>query len=59
MYENFQNGKWKCNLIDPKQWFDIFAILFFFSVRLPASKSRELIQFPCVQVACDILLKSS
>jgi hypothetical protein len=30
LYENCWNGKWKCNLLDPKQWLDISTILFSF-----------------------------
>jgi hypothetical protein len=30
MYENYWNGKWKCNLVDLEQWVDILAIFFFF-----------------------------
>ncbi len=26
-------SKWKCNLVDPKQWVDISFILFSFSIR--------------------------
>jgi hypothetical protein len=31
-YEDCWNGKWKCNLIDLEQWFDISAILLSFLV---------------------------
>jgi hypothetical protein len=27
LYEDYWNGKWKCNLADLKQWLDISAIL--------------------------------
>jgi hypothetical protein len=29
LYEDCWNGKWKCNLVDLEQWFDI--LVFFFS----------------------------
>ncbi len=32
LYEDCWNGKWKCNLADPKQWVDILSILFSFLV---------------------------
>jgi len=28
LYENYWNGKWKCNLADLKQWLDIATIFF-------------------------------
>jgi len=28
LYENCWNGKWKCNLANPKQWLDISTIFF-------------------------------
>jgi len=33
LYEDCWNGKWKCNLANPKQWLDILAIIFFFHDR--------------------------
>jgi len=30
LYENYWNGKWKCNLVDLEQWVDILAIFFSF-----------------------------
>ncbi len=30
LYEDYWNGKWKSNFVDPKQWFDISSILFWF-----------------------------
>jgi hypothetical protein len=30
LYEDCWNGKWKCNLLDLGQLFDILTILFFF-----------------------------
>ncbi len=30
LYENCWNGKWKCNLADPKKWLDISTIFFLF-----------------------------
>jgi hypothetical protein len=26
LYEDCWNGKWKCNLVDPKQWFNILIV---------------------------------
>ncbi len=30
MYKDCQNGKWKCNFVDPEQWLDISFVLFYF-----------------------------
>jgi hypothetical protein len=30
LYENCWNGKWKCNLVNAKQWLNISTILFSF-----------------------------
>jgi hypothetical protein len=30
LYENCWNGKWKCNLANPEQWFDILTTLLSF-----------------------------
>jgi hypothetical protein len=30
LYEDYWNGKWKCNFIDLEQWFNILVILFLF-----------------------------
>jgi len=30
LYEDYWNGKWKCNLIDPEQWFNILVVVFLF-----------------------------
>jgi hypothetical protein len=30
LYEDCLNGKWKCNLVDLEQWFDISTIFFSF-----------------------------
>ncbi len=33
LYQDYWVNKWKCNLIDPKQWVDISSILFSFLAR--------------------------
>jgi hypothetical protein len=33
LYHNCWLRKWKCNHADPKQWVEIFFIMFFFSAR--------------------------
>jgi hypothetical protein len=40
LYENCWNGKWKCNLVDLKQWLDISTIFFFPIKRNTANKSQ-------------------
>jgi hypothetical protein len=31
LYEDYWNGKWKCNLVDLEQWFNILVVFFFVS----------------------------
>jgi hypothetical protein len=33
LYQDYWVNKWKCNLVDPKQWVDILSILFSFLAR--------------------------
>jgi hypothetical protein len=41
LYEDCWNGKWKCNLADPRQWFDISTILFsFYAWKNTTNKSQ-------------------
>ncbi len=30
LYEDYWNGKWKCNLVDLEQWFNILVVIFLF-----------------------------
>jgi hypothetical protein len=41
LYEDCWNGKWKCNLVDLKQWFDISTILFFFPMQKNTTKKIQ------------------
>ncbi len=48
LYEDYWNGKWKCNLADPKQWFEIVPILFSFpSWKNTTNKSQITILDSC------------
>jgi len=42
LYENCYNGKWKCNLIDPKQWLNISAILLSFLVQKNTTNKSQI-----------------
>jgi hypothetical protein len=33
LYKDCWNGKWKCNLVDSKQWFDISGIILSFHAK--------------------------
>jgi len=33
LYQDCWENKWKCNLLDPKQWVDISSIIFSFLAR--------------------------
>jgi hypothetical protein len=33
LYQDYWVSKWKCNLVDPKQWVDISSVLFSFVAR--------------------------
>ncbi len=41
MYENCWNGKWKCNLADPKKWLDISTIFCLFSCSEKYNKQKS------------------
>ncbi len=43
LYEDYQNGKWKCNLASPEQWLNISTILFFFMLEKIQQKKVKLI----------------
>ncbi len=42
LYEDYWNGKWKCNLANPKQWFDISTILFSFPTQKNTMKKSQI-----------------
>jgi hypothetical protein len=42
LYEDCWNGKWKCNLADPKQWLDISTILFSFTILKNTTNKNQI-----------------
>jgi hypothetical protein len=42
LYEDCCNGKWKCNLTDPKQWLDISTIFFSFPARINTTNKSQI-----------------
>jgi hypothetical protein len=42
LYEDYWNGKWKCNLVDLEQWLNVLVILFLFLIR---KNTTEKIKF--------------
>ncbi len=42
LYEDYWNGKWKCNLVDLEQWLDILAILFSFPIRKNTTNKSQI-----------------
>jgi hypothetical protein len=42
LYEDCWNGKWKCNLADPKQWLDISTIILSFIVRKNTTNKNQI-----------------
>jgi threonine/homoserine/homoserine lactone efflux protein len=43
LYENCWNGKWKCNLANPKQWFAISTIFFSFLAQKNTTNKSQII----------------
>ncbi len=42
LYEDCWNGKWKCNLADLKQWFNISIVFFSFLVLKNITKKSQI-----------------
>jgi hypothetical protein len=42
LYEDCWNGKWKCNLVDPEQWFKIALVLLSFLSRKNMTKKNQI-----------------
>jgi hypothetical protein len=42
LYENCWNGKWKCNLLDLKQWLHISGIIFSIPARKNATNKSQI-----------------
>jgi hypothetical protein len=48
LYEDYWNGKWKCDLVDPKQWFNILIVFFCFLLRKIQLKKSNSYYTSCV-----------
>ncbi len=42
LYEDYWNGKWKCNLIDFRQWLDILTILLYFPIQKNVRNKNQI-----------------